>query len=132
MRILIIGGSHLIGYYLIPDLMAKGHHLTVITRGHRALPYPVTEHIIGDRATLLNSGKIHGKLDAVIDTVAYGPEDCRMTFETLMGRLPHYIVISTAFVYPELHAAWHAPSAPFYEADAALPSAVGTTTTWPA
>ena len=120
MRILLIGGSNLIGYYLIPDLMAKGHQLTVITRGHRDLPHPVTEHLIGDRTALFNQGQVQGVFDAVIDTVAYGPEDCRATLAALEGRLSHYIVISTAFVYPELETAWHTPSAPVYEEDASF------------
>ncbi|MCL6452118.1 MAG: hypothetical protein K6T78_00650 [Alicyclobacillus sp.] len=32
-----------------------------------------------------------GDYDAVIDNVAYTPEDCRMLLESLRGRMRHYL-----------------------------------------
>ena len=72
---------------------------------------------------LLNQGHIKGDFDAVIDTVAYDPDDCRTTLGALQGRLSHYIVVSTAFVYTGLEDAWHAPYAPFCEEDASFSTA---------
>ncbi len=116
MRILLVGGSNLIGHYLISLLMNEGHQLTVITRGHRPLPHRPTRHMVGDRTEIFNRSTIKGEFDAVIDTVAYHAADCETLLSTLSGRMNHYLVISTAFVYPHLE---H-PIRPYQEHDAAF------------
>lgn len=118
MRILLIGGSHLIGYYLLPRLMDEGHHVTVLTRGNRPLSHPATEHLVGDRTILLRRNQVPGEFDAIIDNVAYTAQDCFDVLNAFQDRVTHYIVTSTAFVYPEVEKACTVPSRPYQEPDA--------------
>lgn len=100
MKVLLIGGSGLIGYYLVPQLLREGHDVTVISRGNRPLNASNITHIRGDRRTLFTSHGIQGDFDVVIDNAAYAPSDCQNLMESMTGRIDHYIVTSTAFVYP--------------------------------
>lgn len=115
MRVLVMGGSGLIGWGLLPDLVVRGHQVTVVTRGGRPLPVNVAAHVVGDRRSVA----IPGAFDAVIDNVAYTPEDCQLLLDQLRGRVGHYLVTSTAFVYEGIEVAWTRPSRPFNESDPA-------------
>lgn len=120
MDILVLGGSRLIGYYLLPLLVNQGHRVTVITRGNRSLPAGAVTHIPSDRRDL--SSVVHrlGEYDAVIDNIAYVPEDTQLLFQALRGRIHHYVVTSTAFIYPDVEVRGQAPARPLREGDAPM------------
>lgn len=111
MRVLVIGGSHLIGYYLLPLLVQNGHHVTVVTRGNRPLSSMRVTHVVGDRHTV----SLSGSFDVAIDTVAYDRPEAEALLNSLNGRLGRYLVISTAFVYAGLEDRFNAPSTPIAE-----------------
>ncbi|NMP24234.1 hypothetical protein [Sulfobacillus harzensis] len=111
MRVLVVGGSHLIGYYLLPLLVQAGHEVTVVTRGNRPLPSGQVRHLVGDRRQV----SIPGDIDAVIDTVAYDVDDARLLLDSLQRRIGRYLVISTAFVYVGLESCWKGPATPLSE-----------------
>ena len=71
MRILILGGTVFLGRHVADEALARGHELTLYTRGrHGSVPDGV-EHVLGDRADLT---PLHGRSwDAVIDTSGYDP-----------------------------------------------------------
>lgn len=117
MNVLLVCGSGLIGYYLLPLLVREGHRVTVVSRGNRALNHQNITHIKGERLDVFRRG-IAGEYQAVIDNVAYHPKDCEMLLESLQGRMQKYIVTSTAFVYPNLEEAMRFPARPFRESDA--------------
>ena len=114
-KVLVIGGSRLIGYYLLPFLVREGNDVTVVSRGNRPLSETAVEHITGDRTELFIGRGVPGHYDVVIDNVAYTPGDCRNLLESMRGRVKHYIVISTAFVYPNVAKALTQPSRPIRE-----------------
>lgn len=117
MRVLVIGGSGLIGHYLLPRLVQAKHRVTVISRGNRALSETRVRHIQADRAEVFKNTSRLGDYDAVIDNIAYRPEHAEEVLEAFKGRLPHYLVISTAFIYPGITEAYHIPTGPFREQD---------------
>jgi len=124
MKVLLVGGSKLIGYYLVPLLVRDGHDVTVVSRGNRPMNETSITHIRGDRTELFSSNCIAGDFDVVIDNVAYTPEDCRKLLESMKGRIGHYVVTSTVFVYPDVEIAWSGPSRPIRETDAPFDDAL--------
>ncbi len=121
MRILVIGGSGLIGRQLVPHLVHEGHDVVVLSRGHHAIDVPGARHVLADRKDSLAVRRAaSGTFDALIDNVAYVPEDTESVLAALEDRIGHYVVTSTAFVYPGLDAALRGPSALLRESDAPL------------
>jgi len=99
MKLLIIGGTRFVGPYFIEDALARGHQVTVFTRGmqKRDLPSQV-ERLYGNRDVDLTPLK--GRAwDAVIDTCGYVPRVVQMSAELLRDRVEHYTFISSNGVY---------------------------------
>ncbi len=105
MQVLVIGGTRMIGHYLVPLLLDAGDDVTVLTRGRRPLPDPRARLAVADRRDPAQlQAALEGSFDVVIDNVAYVPEDAQALFTALGGRFGHYVLTSTAFVYPQLDA----------------------------
>lgn len=124
MKILVMGGSGLIGRHLLPRLCDAGHEVVAVSRGRQPLPDPRMRHVRADRRDVgaLQAG-LSGDFDAVIDNVAYEPQDALSLVKLLHGRMGRYIVTSTAFVYNGLEEAFTSPHRPFRETDPVLPPA---------
>lgn len=101
-RVLIIGGTRNMGYYLSRRLAEAGCDLTLLNRGitkddlprsiHR-LHADRTDHKQMRRALLAKS------FDAVIDFVMYRGDEARTVIELFRDNVDHYIVLSTGQVY---------------------------------
>jgi nucleoside-diphosphate-sugar epimerase len=100
MRVLVIGGSGFLSSAVVFELQAAGHQVTVFTRGQRPLPDGV-EAIVGDRKDYASfPGHFMGRpFDAVVDCICYTPEDARSDLRAFGGRVGHFVMISTDFVY---------------------------------
>jgi len=99
LRILILGGTGNIGPYHVRAAVARGHHVSVFSRGRSAAELPTgVERLVGDRNGDLNS--IRGRdWDAVLDIATFGPGWVRTLGEALRGHVRHYTFISTVSVY---------------------------------
>lgn len=99
MRILILGGTIFLGQALAEQALARGHELTLFTRGQRNPDlFPAAERLRGDRDSDLSA--LEGReWDAVIDTSGYVPRHVRASAELLAPRVAHYTFISTISVY---------------------------------
>jgi 2'-hydroxyisoflavone reductase len=99
LRVLILGGTGNIGPYHVRAAVARGHHVSVFSRGRSAPQLPAeVEHLIGDRNSDLNSIR-RRKWDAVLDIATFGPGWVRTLGEALKGNVGHYTFISTVSVY---------------------------------
>ncbi|HET8754592.1 MAG TPA: NAD-dependent epimerase/dehydratase family protein [Solirubrobacteraceae bacterium] len=98
MRILILGGTVFLGRHVVDAALARGHDVTVFTRGVHPVP-PGVEHRTGDRAGDL-SALDRGEWDAVLDTSGYQAADVRRLAERLADRAGHYVFVSSVNVYP--------------------------------
>ena len=100
MRILILGGTGYIGPHLVKHAIARGHKVSIFTRGRRdasALPSDV-ERLVGDRNGQL--GALQGKTwDAVFDDSATNPDWVRQSAELLKGNVGQYLFTSSTGVY---------------------------------
>ena len=97
MRILVLGGTVFLGRHVAAEALARGHELTLFTRGlHGAGLFPEAEHIHGDRADV---SPLQGRTwDAAIDTSGYEPESVAASASLDIG---HYVFVSSVNVYPD-------------------------------
>jgi len=100
MNVLFLGGTGNISTECVAECLARGHQVTVLTRGLRAVPAGVTA-IAGDRysAEDLARAAAAARWDAVVDFLAYTPQDVALAATAFDGRTRQYVFISTAAVY---------------------------------
>lgn len=118
MRVLIAGGSGLIGGPATRALLARGHEVTVLARGTHVAPAGA-RLLVADRgdASALAAALAGRTFDVVLDLLAFDAPDVARLFAVPALAFARYLVISTGQVY--LVAAERTP--PFAEADAVKP-----------
>jgi nucleoside-diphosphate-sugar epimerase len=98
MRILILGGTVFLGRHVAAEALARGHDVTVFTRGVHPVP-PGVDHRTGDRAGDV-SALDQGEWDAVVDTSGFEAEHVGRLAARLADRVAHYVFVSSVNVYP--------------------------------
>jgi 2'-hydroxyisoflavone reductase len=97
--ILVLGGTGFIGPHLVRHAIARGHRVTIFTRGRHDAELP--ESVIrlqGDRNGQLDS--LRGKRwDAVVDDSATNPAWVKMSAELLKDAAGAYLFTSSTGVY---------------------------------
>jgi 2'-hydroxyisoflavone reductase len=102
MKLLVIGGTRLIGRHLVAAANARGHAVTLFNRGqHQELAEPAVETIRGDRNRDLALLKDR-HWDAVIDTCGYVPRSVHASATALANSVDRYVFISSASVYSDV------------------------------
>ncbi|MEZ7891970.1 MAG: NAD-dependent epimerase/dehydratase family protein [Candidatus Wallbacteria bacterium] len=117
MEIVILGGSKLIGTALIEELARQhnGIRIHVVNRGitppfinySKLKNCKVIKHI-ADRTSPLDFKEtlekitFKNKIDAVIDTSCYMPDELTPAIRAFSNKIKHYILISTCAVYGKL------------------------------
>jgi nucleoside-diphosphate-sugar epimerase len=109
MRITLIGGSGHIGSYLLPRLVAAGHDVTVVTRGHHQpyRPHPAWKQaktVVLDRTEQERAGTFAAEIaktepDAVIDLICFTLASAQHLVEGLQGRIQHFLHCGTIWVH---------------------------------
>lgn len=103
MRLLILGGTKFLGRHLVDAALARGHAITLFTRGQLPQAWgDRVEHRIGDRDPSIGQGLsalASDEWDAVIDTSAYLPRIVQASLDALRGRVGQYLFVSTQSVY---------------------------------
>jgi nucleoside-diphosphate-sugar epimerase len=102
MRVLVIGGTGLISTAIVEQLLARGHDVITMTRGHtRPRISGTIPNIRCDRRDTEAFAAVASDVtvDAVIDMVAFQLEDSRAAYEAFRGRVRHFIHCSTVCVY---------------------------------
>lgn len=102
MNILLIGGSKFLGYHLTHTLLNNDIRVTLFNRGQTADDFADSvERVTGDRKEYQRFHDLfhRRKFDAVIDLIAYDPEDAEVCERTFRDHIGQYIFISTGQVY---------------------------------
>src|SRR5262245_58333482 len=99
LRLLILGGTGFIGPHLVRHAVARGHRVTIFTRGRHDAELPSSVvRLQGDRNGQLDALK--GKTwDAVVDDSATNPDWVRQSTELLKGAAGAYLFTSSTGVY---------------------------------
>ncbi|MCE2472771.1 MAG: NAD-dependent epimerase/dehydratase family protein [Anaerolineae bacterium] len=101
-RILIIGGTRNMGYYLSQRLVAAGYDLTLLNRGITRDDLPPSIHRLHvDRSNHQQMRRaLQGKrFDVAVDFVLYNGDETRTVIELFRDRIEHYIALSSGQVY---------------------------------
>jgi nucleoside-diphosphate-sugar epimerase len=115
MRILVLGGTVFLGRHVVAAALARGHAVTVFTRGVHPVPDGV-ESRVGDRGDELSALET-GEWDAVIDTSGYAAHDVGRLCELLADRAGHYVFVSSCNAYPAWPAEPVDEESPVWESD---------------
>lgn len=108
MRLLLLGGTQFLGRHVVETGLARGHDITVFTRGRRALPGELQRAVnahTGDRDPRIGEGLASlsgGTWDAVIDTSGYVPRVVQASVDLLASRVDRYLFVSSISVYAKL------------------------------
>jgi nucleoside-diphosphate-sugar epimerase len=103
MRVLVVGGTGLISTGITRQLVERGDEVTLYNRGqHKADVPDGVARILGDRteyeafeAQMARAGSF----DAIVDMVAFRPEDVESAVRAFGGRVGQYVFCSTVDVY---------------------------------
>ena len=110
MKILVIGGTGHIGSYLVPRLIGDGHEVTVVARNphpqyaDERLSWGSVEWVEADRRQEEAAGSWSRRMeeleaDAVIDLIAFTPEQNQQMVEAFEGRISHFLHCGTIWAY---------------------------------
>jgi 2'-hydroxyisoflavone reductase len=100
MRILVLGGTAFVGRAIVDDLLARGHDVTLFSRGKTGSElFPELDKRVGDRETGDYASLGEGSWDATVDVTAYIPRHVAQAGDALAGRSGRYLFISTGSVY---------------------------------
>lgn len=101
---MILGGTKFVGRAAAIEAIARGHDVTTFNRGTSSTPRGA-KAIVGDRLAPDAYKALEGlSFDSVLDTWSQGPEAVRTAVEVLVGRVSHYVYISTISVYDDSRA----------------------------
>ena len=101
MKLLVLGGTVFVGRHLVETAQARGHDVTIFTRG-RTSPdlFPDVERLQGDRDGELGA-LADREWDAVVDTSGYVPRVVRQSAELLTHAVGVYCFVSSISVYAD-------------------------------
>lgn len=101
MDILVFGGTRYFGVHLVNELIKKGHHVTIATRGMTPDSFGTSvERIHVDRYDINQLKDIFKdkEFDIIYDNLAYSSQDIETLFNSL--HCHRYILTSSNAVYP--------------------------------
>lgn len=99
LELLVLGGTGFIGPHLVRHAVARGHRVTIFTRGRRdaELP-PQVVRLIGDRDGELDA-LVGKRWDAVFDNNTSKPDFVRQSTRLLQDAVGRYVFTSSTGVY---------------------------------
>ena len=101
MKILVIGGTRFLGYYIVKSALRAGHDVTIFNRGVSSKEVPDrVKFIKGDRTKKSDIEKLTKQnWDLVIDTCGYVPDDIELLAGILKNNIDKYLFVSSISVY---------------------------------
>jgi 2'-hydroxyisoflavone reductase len=121
MRILFLGGTRFLGRHAVDAALARGHAVTVFTRGRTPGHWgSAVTALTGDRDPAIPPGLDalrEGRWDAVVDTCGYVPRVVGASAAMLRGRVGRYLFVSSISVYADGGGAGRDETAPVGKLD---------------
>lgn len=102
MKVLFIGGTGIISSAVSRLAIERGVELYLLNRGHSQRPTPEGAQVLqGDIREAASARAALGdrNFDAVVDWIAYTPEQIQADLDLFRGRTGQYVFISSASVY---------------------------------
>jgi nucleoside-diphosphate-sugar epimerase len=101
-KTLFLGGTGNISTACVERALASRHEVTILNRGQSASPFDSrVKTIVGERgdSALLRRAAEAGRFDAVVDFLAYRPEQVEAAIEAFGTHVGQYVFISSASAY---------------------------------
>ncbi|CRK58562.1 Isoflavone_redu, Isoflavone reductase [Alloactinosynnema sp. L-07] len=101
-NVCVIGGTRFFGKFLVRELMAHGHHVTVLTRGRTGDPFGETvDRLTADANDVdqLGAAVAGREFDTVIHQMCYSPVAALAAAKAFDGRVGRLVMTSTIEVY---------------------------------
>jgi 2'-hydroxyisoflavone reductase len=102
-KVLVLGGTRFLGRHVVDAAVARGHAVTIFTRGQNPSPWSGrVEALAGNRDPHIAPGLAalrHGVWDAVVDTSGYVPRIVDASASLLAERATRYLFVSSISVY---------------------------------
>lgn len=106
MRMLILGGTGLIGRAVTSEALAGGAEVTLFGRGRTGAGlFPEVTRLIGDRESGDYEALREGRWDVVVDVSGFVPRHVGEAVEVLGDRVGRYVFVSSHAVYTQEGAA---------------------------
>ena len=104
MNVLFIGGTGNISSACVDLLLARGHAVSVLTRGRTRVP-DGCRAVVGDRhdPTALRAAAGQTAPDVVVNFLGFDVPDVEADFEAFRDRVRQYVFISSTTVYEKPH-----------------------------
>lgn len=101
MRLLLLGGTGIISTACTRLALEQGHEVHVLNRSRRASSLPGVQPIVADLQDEAATAAALGNRtwDAVVDFLAFGPEDIERELRLFTGRTGQFVFISSASAY---------------------------------
>lgn len=105
MQVLIFGGTRFLGRTLVERMLARGDHVTLLTRGRHSDPFGASvRRVLADRRDAVQLATVArgaGAFDAIVDFTAYRADDVRAALAAFGARCGRWLhVSSTAVLEP--------------------------------
>ncbi len=98
LQTLVLGGGEFVGRHIVEELLAAGHHVTVLNRGHSPL-VPGAHRLLGDRSATDGLGVLVGtEWDVVVDVSGYLRRQVAAVLAAVTVRR-RYLFVSSHAVY---------------------------------
>jgi 2'-hydroxyisoflavone reductase len=108
-RILIFGGTGFIGPHTVRHAVARGHEVSIFTRGRSDADIPDVEHLIGDRND--DHTALEGRTwDVVLDNNAQDYRWVQQSTALLADAVDHYLLVSSISAYQLEPGRWSDPT----------------------
>lgn len=109
MKVVIIGGTGLIGTYLVPKLVTAGHKVVCVSR-QKSRPYiegpawQSVERVAIDRVATEEKGNFGKRIrelrgEVVIDLICFTPRSATLIADALLGEIEHFIHCGSIWVH---------------------------------
>jgi nucleoside-diphosphate-sugar epimerase len=107
-KLLFLGGTGNISTACVEQALASGHEVTLLSRGQRPSAFGTRVRAVEGRredTALLRRTAEAGRYDAVVDFLAFRPEQAEAAIEAFAALVGQYVFISSASVYqrPVVH-----------------------------
>ena len=102
MKLLVLGGTRFLGRHVVEAALARGHDVTIFTRGRQPVPWTNVTALTGDRDPRIEPGLAalrSGRFDAAIDCSGYVPRIVEASARLLASRVRRYVFVSSMSVY---------------------------------
>ena len=99
-RILLLGGTGVIGTFLVPELKKSGYSVFITSRTAHRSDDPDVTYIEGNAKddAFLDACLAQG-YDAIVDFMIYSTEQFKSRYKKLMASTQHYLFLSSYRVY---------------------------------